>query len=103
VTLGELSQFNRTARFVSTAKRTWGSENSACLTVNARNALGGYTGDQQAMLFKEKEIWRLDSISMESHAEFLREISTRLSDCALNKGSIPGGIAVQFEERMPQQ
>lgn len=54
------------------------SENAACLTVNARNSLGGYTGDQQALLLKEKGIWRLVSISMETHENCIETMSSRL-------------------------
>ena len=34
-------------------------DKAACLTVNARNSLGGYTGDQQAMLLKVEKGWRV--------------------------------------------
>ena len=29
----------------------------ACLTTNAKNSMGGYTGDKQAMLFNEDGTW----------------------------------------------
>lgn len=31
----------------------------ACLTVNARNSMGGYTGDQQARLIKHDKGWEV--------------------------------------------
>jgi len=34
-----------------------------CLTVNARNSMGGYTGDQQAYVEKGKDGWKSDYIS----------------------------------------
>ena len=33
------------------------SEELACMTVNARNSMGGYTGDQQAFLKKVEGKW----------------------------------------------
>lgn len=39
----------------------------ACLTVNARNAFGGYTGDQQATLIKTKGEWDVVAIDALSH------------------------------------
>ena len=32
-------------------------ENHACMTVNAKNSMGGYTGDKQAFLKKEEGKW----------------------------------------------
>ena len=43
------------------------NDEAACLTVNARNSMGGYTGDQQAFLLKEKEKWLVVSIDNLSH------------------------------------
>lgn len=42
-------------------------EKSACLTVNARNAMGGYTGDQQATLMQVNKEWVVSSIGETSH------------------------------------
>ncbi len=35
------------------------SEDSACLGINARNSYGGYTGEQQALLFKLEGKWEI--------------------------------------------
>lgn len=40
-----------------------------CLTVNARNAFGGYTGDQQAYVVRLDEHWKVLKIENESHEE----------------------------------
>ena len=48
-------------------KFTQVNEKSVCLTVNARNSLGGYTGDQQAMLTKFENAWEVISIKKLSH------------------------------------
>jgi len=46
---------------------------AACLTVNARNSQGGYTGDQQAFLLKDKEdkwtVYEIENISHDSCIE----------------------------------
>jgi hypothetical protein len=36
---------------------TQATENSACFTVNAKNSFGGYTGEQQALLFRIGNKW----------------------------------------------
>lgn len=43
------------------------NERRACLTVNAKNSMGGYTGDQQAFLFKFGEEWTVVAIQETSH------------------------------------
>lgn len=43
------------------------NERKACLTVNARNSMGGYTGDQQAVLMKYGEKWLAVAIVEVSH------------------------------------
>ncbi|PTL36048.1 hypothetical protein CLG94_06500 [Candidatus Methylomirabilis limnetica] len=43
------------------------NEKSACFTVNARNSMGGYTGDQQALLRKLENAWVVISIDNWSH------------------------------------
>lgn len=40
-------------------KMTKANESNACLTVNAKNSMGGYTGDQQAYLIKSKNKWEV--------------------------------------------
>jgi hypothetical protein len=40
----------------------------ACLTVNAKNSMGGYTGDQQALLSrKEDNSWMVLGVEDQSH------------------------------------
>lgn len=49
---------------------------TACLTVNARNAFGGYTGDQQAFLLKAENQWLVASIDKDlSHAQCIEVMS----------------------------
>ncbi len=43
------------------------NEELACMTVNAKNSMGGYTGDKQAFLKKEKGKWEVYSIKDISH------------------------------------
>lgn len=50
------------ARF---GKFTQVTQTTACLTVNARNGFGGYTGDQQARLRKSENKWQVESIQGE--------------------------------------
>jgi hypothetical protein len=55
----------------------------ACLTINARNSYGGYTGDQQAFLIilgKEWIVLRIENISHESCIEILKSISAKEKD-----------------------
>ena len=44
-------------------KMTKVNESHACLTVNAKNAMGGYTGDQQAYLTEYKNKWEVLQIN----------------------------------------
>lgn len=49
---------------------------TACLTVNARNAFGGYTGDQQALLLKAENQWLVADINKDlSHAQCIEAVS----------------------------
>lgn len=48
----------------------------ACLTVNAKNSMGGYTGDQQAFLIELKDGWNVISISKGSQ-EFCIDFATK--------------------------
>jgi hypothetical protein len=50
-----------------------------CLTVNAKNSMGGYTGDQQAYVQKAEEGWVTDDISDVS-SDFCRRIHADGSD-----------------------
>lgn len=43
------------------------TENGACLTVNARNSMGGYTGNQQARLKMVNKKWEVIDIDEKSH------------------------------------
>ncbi|WP_294302470.1 hypothetical protein [uncultured Sphingomonas sp.] len=38
-----------------------------CLSVNAKNSMGGYTGDQQAYLRLKDSTWEVEGISEVSH------------------------------------
>lgn len=52
----------------------------ACLTVNARNSFGGYTGDQQATLVKIEKEWmviNIDKFSHESCVDVMRKIAEK--------------------------
>jgi hypothetical protein len=51
--------------------------NYACLTVNARNSLGGYTGDQQAILVKITDEWRVAGIEKVAHSSCVEAIKRR--------------------------
>lgn len=42
-------------------------DKAACLTVNARNSMGGYTGDQQASLIKQEGQWIVVGIDKFAH------------------------------------
>jgi len=44
----------------------------ACLTVNSKNAVGGYTGDQQALLKKVDGKWTLYSVVKSTHETCVR-------------------------------
>ena len=50
--------------------------NTACLSVNAKNSLGGYTGEQQALLVELKSGWVVINISKESHDQCISFAST---------------------------
>lgn len=57
--------------FVKGAK----GESYACLTINAKNSIGGYTGDQQAALMKAEGEWRVITINELDHASCIKVIS----------------------------
>jgi hypothetical protein len=50
--------------------------NTACLSVNAKNSMGGYTGEQQALLVELKQGWVVLNISNESHEQCISFAST---------------------------
>lgn len=60
-------------------KFTQVNEKSACLTVNARNSMGGYTGDQQASLIKQENAWIVLVIYELSH-EMCIDIMKKVSE-----------------------
>jgi hypothetical protein len=52
-------------------------DNRACITVNAKNAYGGYVGDQQALVLKKSGSWILlttEDISQEKCAEVIKQV-----------------------------
>ena len=51
------------------------NEVGGCLTVNSRNSMGGYVGDQQAIVFKEKNIWTVMDIQPISQGECIAFIN----------------------------
>ena len=51
----------------------------ACVTVNAKNSMGGYTGNQEASLIKNGDKWEFSTFSEISHAQCL-SISDRLNE-----------------------
>jgi hypothetical protein len=60
-------------------KFTQVNDKSACLTVNARNSMGGYAGDQQASLIKKENAWVVLNIDDRSH-EMCIDIMKGISD-----------------------
>ena len=50
-------------------------ESNACVTVNAKNSLGGYTGDQQAFLMKSNGLWEVLSIDEMTHERCIEIMS----------------------------
>jgi hypothetical protein len=53
------------------------NEKRACLTVNARNSLGGYTGDQQAFLAKGDKNWDVVAIEKDLNHTDCIKVMTR--------------------------
>jgi len=57
-------------------KFTQVTQTTACLTVNARNAFGGYTGDQQAFLLKAENEWHVVAIEKDlGHSQCIEVMS----------------------------
>lgn len=51
-------------------------EKGACLTVNAKNSMGGYTGNAQAFLIKKEKVWYVVDIDKDlSHEQCIDMIS----------------------------
>lgn len=42
---------------------------TACIGVNAKNSMGGYTGEQQALMVKKSGAWNVLVISEQTHQE----------------------------------
>lgn len=61
-------------------KFTLVDKNSACLTLNARNRVGGYVGNHQAKLVKYDEVWVVLGLSEISHAECVDYMTERMKD-----------------------
>ena len=64
-------------------KFTQVDEKSACFTVNARNSMGGYTGDQQALLRKYDNKWvvmDIDKLSHEMCLDIMKKFSKKQSN-----------------------
>lgn len=51
-------------------------DKASCLTVNARNSMGGYTGDQQASLMKNEGKWVVLDIDRLSHDACIKILSS---------------------------
>jgi hypothetical protein len=47
-------------------KLTMVGKDKACLTVNSKNRMGGYTGNQQAYMYTEKGKWRVALVAPDS-------------------------------------
>lgn len=52
-------------------------DQAACLTVNARNSMGGYTGDQQALLVKLDGQWTAIDVKDVTHDRCLIMVVNR--------------------------
>jgi len=62
-------------------KFTQVNEKSACFTVNARNSMGGYTGDQQAQLMKVENAWvviDIDELSHDMCIDIMKKVSVHV-------------------------
>lgn len=46
-----------------------GKTGKACLTTNAKNSMGGYTGDSQSHVVKDKDGWHYDGDQEETPAD----------------------------------
>jgi hypothetical protein len=60
-------------------------DKAACLTVNAKNSMGGYTGDKQASLMKFSEKWKLLDIDKLSHEQCVKIMTKVASESAPKK------------------
>ena len=52
------------------------NKNKACMTVNSKNSMGGYVGDQQAFMLKSENTWQLINITnLMNHEECIEFFS----------------------------
>lgn len=51
------------------------NENHACVSVNAKNSMGGYSGEQQAFLKKISGLWQVISIDEVTHKSCIEILS----------------------------
>lgn len=59
-------------------KFTVAGKKGACLTVNARNSMGGYTGSQQAFLLRKGSTWEVVTVEADlSHEQCVQVMSER--------------------------
>lgn len=58
-------------------KLTLVNEKRACMTVNSKNTMGGYTGNQEAFMMKSEKKWQVINITNAmNHAECIEFLST---------------------------
>ena len=61
-------------------KFTQVTDKGACLTVNARNSMGGYPGAKEAMLYKQDDRWSVltfEKVSHEACIEIMKDVSKK--------------------------
>ena len=57
-------------------------EDLACLGINAKNSLGGYTGEQQAMIIKKAGEWHVIAVQKITHQECI-DFATKIEEIKL--------------------
>ena len=75
----------------------------ACLTTNAKNSMGGYTGDKQVHLIKDKDGWQLDGEAEESLEECRTGYASLPSAEAQAEQAHAGATAEQRADRLEQE
>lgn len=63
----------------------------ACLTVNAKNAMGGYTGDRQAHVVRTDAEWHFEDEKEETHEECRTGWSAQTDDLSAVADRVRGG------------
>lgn len=75
---------------------------AACLTVNAKNSMGGYTGAQQALLTKDDGEWTVSGIDEISHSDCIALLKEK-SDAAAGHSDLckelKRSIALQGDDK----